>query len=117
FFVISGYLITSILQSEIAAGTFSIAAFYKRRVIRLAPAYFLVLAATSVAALYFMLPAELLNYGKSVFHSTFFAANFYMWKEVGGYFGTRADVVPLLHLWSLAVEEQFYIFWPLLLVF
>jgi peptidoglycan/LPS O-acetylase OafA/YrhL len=117
FFVISGYLITSILKSEITAGTFSIAAFYKRRVIRLAPAYFLVLASTSVAAMYFMLPAELLNYGKSVFHSTFFAANFYMWKEVGGYFGSRADVVPLLHLWSLAVEEQFYIFWPLLLLF
>jgi peptidoglycan/LPS O-acetylase OafA/YrhL len=116
FFVISGYLITSILQSEIAADTFSVAGFYKRRVIRLAPAYFLVLAATSIAALCFMLPAELLDYGKSVFFSTFFAANFHMWKEVGGYFGGRADVVPLLHLWSLAVEEQFYIFWPLLLL-
>ena len=112
FFVISGYLITGILYSDIQNGSFSISRFYKRRVIRLAPAYFLVLFTTSLAALIFMLPAELLNYFKSVIYSTFFAANFFMWQEVGGYFGGNSDVVPLLHLWSLGVEEQFYIFFP-----
>ena len=116
FFVISGFLITSIIVQEARAGKFSIAGFYKRRIIRLAPAYFLVLAATSVAGLVILLPAELTNYFTSVIYSTFFVANIYMWGEVGGYFGAQADVVPLLHLWSLAVEEQFYIFWPFTLL-
>jgi peptidoglycan/LPS O-acetylase OafA/YrhL len=115
FFVISGYLITSIISEEIKKGNFSLKNFYKRRVIRLAPAYFIVLAVTSVAALVFMLPAEIINYAQSVVYSTFFLANFFMWKEVGGYFATQSEYVPLLHLWSLAVEEQFYLFWPIAL--
>ena len=115
FFVISGYLITSIVYAEIKEGEFSLVNFYKRRIIRLAPAYFLVLAITSLVAIIYMLPAEILNYAQSVLYSTFFAANFYMWKDVGGYFGHQSDYIPLLHLWSLAVEEQFYIFWPLVL--
>jgi len=116
FFVISGYLITKIVATEICNRNFSIQNFYKRRIIRLAPAYFLMLAVTSIASLVIMLPSELLNYIESVVYSTFFSANFYMWKEVGGYFGNRSEFVPLLHLWSLAVEEQFYIFWPLALL-
>lgn len=115
FFVISGYLITGLLLVDLRHGRFSLAHFYRRRIIRLAPAYFLVLAVTSLAALIWMLPAELLNYATSALYSTFFLANFYMWHEVGGYFGAQSDVVPLLHLWSLAVEEQFYLLWPLLL--
>jgi peptidoglycan/LPS O-acetylase OafA/YrhL len=115
FFVISGFLITSILLSEIRDGQFSITAFYKRRIIRLAPAYFLVLAAASALAVALMLPADLLDYIKSALYSTVFLANFYMWKEVGGYFNNQVEFIPLLHLWSLAVEEQFYIFWPLIL--
>lgn len=62
-----------------------------------------------------MLPAELIEYCNSVIYSTFFTANYFMWREVGGYFGVQGDTVPLLHLWSLAVEEQFYIFWPIFL--
>ena len=116
FFVISGYLITSIVYKEVLVGGFSFMRFYKRRVLRLAPAYFLVLIAVTIASILVMLPAELLNYFKSVDYSTTFMANFYMWKEVGGYFGSKADFVPLLHLWSLAVEEQFYIFWPVALL-
>jgi peptidoglycan/LPS O-acetylase OafA/YrhL len=112
FFVISGYLITRIVVGEMQAGSFSFAIFYKRRIIRLAPAYFLVLAVTSVASAVVMLPAELLAYFKSVIFSTLFSANFFMWREVAGYFAEPASRVPLLHLWSLAVEEQFYIFWP-----
>lgn len=113
FFVISGYLITKIIAAEMRQGSFSLKNFYKRRIIRLAPAYFLVLAVTSLASMIVMLPAELLAYFKSVVFSTLFSANFFMWREVGGYFGVLSGKVPLLHLWSLAVEEQFYIFWPL----
>jgi hypothetical protein len=83
FFVISGYLITQIVSAEIRGGTFSIGNFYKRRIMRLAPAYFLVLAATTIASVLVMLPAELLDYFESVIYSTFFSANFYMWQEVG----------------------------------
>ena len=116
FFVISGYLITGIVAKEVRQGTFSFGSFYQRRVIRLAPAYFLVLLATSMLAGIYMLPAELVDYSRSVIYSTLFAANFYMWDAVGGYFGSGADTTPLLHLWSLAVEEQFYLVWPTLLL-
>ena len=94
-------------------GSFSLKNFYKRRIIRLAPAFFLVLAVTTLASVIVMLPAELLAYFRSVIFSTVFSANFFMWREVGGYFGVLSGKVPLLHLWSLAVEEQFYILWPL----
>jgi peptidoglycan/LPS O-acetylase OafA/YrhL len=116
FFVISGFLITYIVKADIDSHRFSFGNFYKRRVVRLAPAYFTVLIASSAAALVFMLPAELVNYARSVVSSVLLFANLYMWKEVGGYFGTSANTTPLLHLWSLAVEEQFYLFWPLVLV-
>ena len=116
FFVISGFLITTIVRSEVEAGTFSLGGFYKRRVVRLAPAYFTVLLFSTVAALVWMLPGELLGYARSMAASSLFLANFYMWKEVGGYFGASPESAPLLHLWSLAVEEQFYLFWPALLL-
>lgn len=116
FFVISGFLITSIIKSELASGRFNFGGFYRRRVIRLAPAYFAVLLFTTVAALLWMLPGELMAYADSMAWSSLFMANFYMWKEIGGYFGANADTAPLLHLWSLAVEEQFYLFWPLALL-
>ncbi|WP_414430018.1 acyltransferase family protein [Alcanivorax sp. IL3] len=117
FFVISGYLITCVILNEANGGSFSFGRFYQRRVIRLAPAYFLVLLVTSTVASIVMLPSELVHYAKSVVYSTFFAANFFMWDVVGGYFGTGAETTPLLHLWSLAVEEQFYLLWPLALLF
>lgn len=116
FLVISGYLITGIVKSEIEAGGFDFGRFYKRRVVRLAPAYFTVLTTTTLAALLWMLPAELMAYAKSVIASSLLLANFHMWKEVGGYFGGDGGVVPLLHLWSLAVEEQFYLFWPVVML-
>lgn len=116
FFVISGYLITSIVKAEVEAGRFTFGGFYRRRIIRLAPAYFTVLVATTLAALVWMLPAELLAYARSMAASSLFLANFHMWKEVGGYFGASAETTPLLHLWSLAVEEQFYLFWPVALL-
>jgi peptidoglycan/LPS O-acetylase OafA/YrhL len=116
FFVISGYLITGIILAELKKGSFTFGSFYKRRVIRLAPAYFTVLLVTAAVAWLLMLPAELENFSVSALYSTFFVANFYMWNAVGGYFGTGADTTPLLHLWSLAVEEQFYLVWPVTLL-
>ncbi|OHY79837.1 hypothetical protein BCA33_15275 [Marinobacter sp. AC-23] len=116
FFVISGYLITGIILAEVKTGNFTFGSFYKRRVIRLAPAYFTVLLVTAVFAWLLMLPAELENFSVSALYSTFFGANFYMWDAVGGYFGAGADTTPLLHLWSLAVEEQFYVVWPVTLL-
>ena len=116
FFVISGFLITSIVNAELEAGKFTFGGFYRRRIVRLAPAYFTVLLATTLAALVWMLPAELLAYARSMAASSMFLANFHMWREVGGYFGADASTAPLLHLWSLAVEEQFYLFWPVALL-
>lgn len=116
FFVISGYLITSIILAELKKEQFTFGRFYKRRVIRLAPAYFTVLLVTCIFAYVLMLPAELENFSVSALYSTFFAANLYMWDMVGGYFGTGAETTPLLHLWSLAVEEQFYVIWPVTLL-
>ncbi|CAN0579893.1 unnamed protein product, partial [Ectocarpus sp. 12 AP-2014] len=110
------YLITGIILVELKKGDFTFGSFYKRRVIRLAPAYFTVLFVTAAVAWLLMLPAELENFSASALYSTFFAANFYMWDAVGGYFGTGADTTPLLHLWSLAVEEQFYVVWPVSLL-
>ena len=116
FFVISGYLITGIILAELKKGDFTFGSFYMRRVIRLAPAYFTVLLVTAFFAWLLMLPVELENFSVSALYSTFFASNFYMWDAVGGYFGTGADTTPLLHLWSLAVEEQFYVVWPVTLL-
>lgn len=115
FFVISGYLITIILMRDIQSQQFSIAKFYKKRVVRLAPAYFTVLAVVSLIAWQVMLPDELTEYFNSVMYATVLIANIYMRNEVGDYFSPNVENVPLLHLWSLGVEEQFYIFWPLLL--
>jgi peptidoglycan/LPS O-acetylase OafA/YrhL len=117
FFVISGYLITTIVHKEIQANEFSFIGFYKRRVLRLAPAYFTVLTTVTIISLVMMLPDELIDYFNSVVYSTFFLVNVYLARESGGYFTINADTIPLLHLWSLSVEEQFYIFWPVILLF
>lgn len=115
FFVISGYLITSILTKELTEQCFSIAHFYKKRVLRLAPAFFTVLVTVSVLAWQVMLPDELIKYAQSALYGTFLMANLHMQNEVGDYFSQSVETIPLLHLWSLGVEEQFYIFWPLIL--
>lgn len=116
FFVISGFLITSIIKQEIENNSFSFATFYKKRVIRLAPSYFLVLAVTSVVMWFIATPNDLTRYIESTLYSSVFAANFYMWQNLGGYFSANAELTPLLHLWSLSVEEQFYIIWPVALI-
>ncbi|MWP36609.1 acyltransferase family protein [Rhodobacter sphaeroides] len=111
FFVISGFLITTIIRDDLAAGRFSIVTFYERRARRILPALFFTLALTTLAAVILFLPAQLIDYAKSLFGTATFTANFYFWKN-SGYFEASAHLRPLLHTWSLAVEEQFYLVVP-----
>jgi len=116
FFVISGYLITQILLNDIHCGKFSIINFYERRARRILPALFFVLISTIPFA-WLLLPAgELVAYSKSITAVSLFVSNFFFWLD-GGYFEVSSDLKPLLHTWSLAVEEQFYIFFPIFLIF
>jgi peptidoglycan/LPS O-acetylase OafA/YrhL len=115
FFVISGYLISAIIISDVQANKFSIAKFYERRVRRIGPAFFVVLCASSVAAYVYLLPSELKDFAKSLLSATFSGSNFYFWSKAG-YFDTSSETAPLLHTWSLAVEEQFYLVFPLLIL-
>jgi peptidoglycan/LPS O-acetylase OafA/YrhL len=115
FFVISGYLISSVILSEIAASRFSLFSFYERRIRRIVPALIVMLFATSIVAYRYLLPVELEDFAKSLVAAIFSQSNFYFWNQ-SGYFDAPAALKPLLHTWSLAVEEQFYIFFPLFLL-
>ncbi|MDB5756566.1 MAG: acyltransferase [Massilia sp.] len=114
FFVISGYLITSIIISHLEQGRFSILDFYSRRLRRIFPALLLVLAATIGFGWIVLLPAEFKQIGWHVAAGGTFVSNLLLWHEAG-YFDNAAITKPLLHLWSLGIEEQFYALWPLLL--
>lgn len=114
FFVISGYLISKILFSEIEQHRFSLAGFYGRRIRRIFPALAACLAAVLAYGFVVLMPSELAQLGKQVFFGASFLSNFALWSE-SGYFDSAATSKPLLHLWSLGIEEQFYILWPPLL--
>lgn len=116
FFVISGFLITSILLRELKDGRFSIAGFYQRRIRRLFPALFLMLVVVLAAGFFLLPPREFAELGRTTITTVFFVSNFDFYR-LSGYFDGEADDKPLLHTWSLAVEEQFYIFFPLVLAF
>lgn len=115
FFVISGFLITGIIAKEISEGRFSIVDFYERRARRLMPALTVVLAVTTVAALLLMPPGFLKSYAQSLVAATLFLSNVFFYLT-SGYFDTASEEKPLLHTWSLAIEEQFYVFFPILLL-
>lgn len=115
FFVISGYLIGSIILGEIDAGKFSLLKFYERRIRRILPALFVTLASCVLFACKLFLPLELEEFAKSFLAATFSVANIFFYHQ-SGYFEGAAALKPLLHTWSLAVEEQFYIFLPLFLL-
>lgn len=115
FFVISGFLMASLISSEIAKGEFSLVRFYERRIRRIFPALFAVLATSSIAAWFLLMPAEFVYFARSLKAAALFTSNIQFEKE-SGYFDIGAQMKPLLHTWSLAVEEQFYILFPLLLL-
>ena len=115
FFVISGFLITSILLREIDDGSFSMIGFYERRARRILPALFLVVLATIPFAWVWMYPSTFADYARSIAAIVLFISNVHFW-ETAGYFGVEAIQKPLLHTWSLAVEEQYYLIFPWLLI-
>ena len=114
FFVISGFLITSIIGAEMEGKRFSLVAFYARRVRRILPPFFVMMAVTLLAGFFLLLPGDYEDLAHSARYATLFFSNHYFAAE-SDYFGPGAEEQPLLHTWSLAVEEQYYILWPLLL--
>ncbi|MDI1301266.1 MAG: acyltransferase family protein [bacterium] len=116
FFVISGFLISSIIFSSLERDRFSLIEFYNRRVKRIFPALILVLISCLVFGWFVLFSDEYKQLGKHTAAGAGFIQNFVLWRE-SGYFDNSAETKPLLHLWSLAIEEQFYFFWPLLLAF
>ena len=115
FYVISGYLITTILLNDWAEGHFSILKFYERRARRILPALFCVMALTLPFAYVLLQPNDMIEFAKSLVAVTTFSSNFFFWAQ-SGYFDTAAEMKPMLHTWSLAVEEQYYVLFPLLLL-
>ncbi|WP_261455614.1 acyltransferase family protein [Serratia ficaria] len=114
FFVISGYLISGIIFQEYIKGDFSYIDFYKRRSLRILPPLFVVLFATLAVGYHILLPVQVAELGKSALATTLFSSNFFFFSQTG-YFDGPAELKPLLHTWSLAVEEQFYIIFPIIL--
>jgi peptidoglycan/LPS O-acetylase OafA/YrhL len=115
FFVISGYLITTIILAELEQGKFSIVNFYERRARRILPALFLVMLVSIPFAWFWLLPSDIKDFSQSLVAVSLFASNILFWRE-SGYFDTAAELKPLLHTWSLAVEEQYYVLFPLFLM-
>lgn len=117
FFIISGFLITRNVWSETLTGSFSFQSFYLKRIRRIAPAYFFMVGVSVLAGVALLLPQDLLELARSALWGGFSASNVYFWLHLDtSYFATSSSEVPLLHTWSLGVEEQFYFVWPTLLI-
>jgi len=116
FFVISGYLITTIILNDLESKKFSLLNFYERRARRILPALFLVVLCCVPAAWFMLLPDEMEEFSKSLIAVSTFTSNIHFWQDDGGYFAGPSELKPLIHTWSLAIEEQFYIILPIFLV-
>ena len=116
FFVISGYLITSLIRADLEQGTFQLTEFYERRARRILPALFLVTIVSSVWASLWLIPTHMQEFSESLIAVLTFVSNIFFWSQ-SGYFAIDAEMKPLLHTWSLAVEEQYYILFPIFLLF
>lgn len=115
FFVISGFLITGIVHREIERGEFTFSGFYERRIRRIFPALLVVLTLTLAIGFWLLLPSDLVYLGKSTLATILFSSNVFFWRN-SGYFEQGSELNPLLHTWSLALEEQFYIGFPIFLL-
>jgi len=115
FFVISGYLITNVIMREKEEGSFSLIRFYERRARRILPALFFVMLVCVPFAWFWMLPYQLVSFAKSILAVALFLSNILFWRETG-YFNTANETKPLLHTWSLSVEEQYYLVFPLFVI-
>ncbi|RZO26564.1 MAG: acyltransferase, partial [SAR86 cluster bacterium] len=115
FFVISGYLISTLIIKEIDSKKFSLLKFYERRIRRIFPALFLVTVVTMLIGWFLMLPSDFKALSQSVFSVSIFSSNIFFWLT-NPYFSPPADLQPLLHTWSLSVEEQFYLLYPALVL-
>ena len=115
FFVISGYLITTIILSEKEQGTFSLVNFYERRFRRILPALFMVMLVSLIFSLLWVMPSYMEDFSQSLMAVSTFSSNILFWRE-SGYWEISNELKPLLHTWSLAVEEQYYVLYPLYLM-
>ncbi len=115
FFVISGFLITSIIRDELGKGHFTVAGFYERRVRRILPAFFAMMAVCVPLAALTLYPHQYLAFARSTIAASLFVSSF-LFRSEDGYFDLESEQKPLLHTWSLSVEEIFYIVFPLLLL-
>ena len=114
FFVLSGYLISTIIIEQLNSNSFRLTDFYVRRIKRIVPALITVMVVSLILGWFLLLPMEYKQLGKHLLGGSTFISNFLSWNEVG-YFDGAAESKPLLHLWSLSVEEQFYLLWPITL--
>ena len=115
FFVISGFLITSLILKDISLNKFSLFNFYERRARRILPALILICIISIPVSWIILFPSDLSDFGKSLFTTITFSSNFLFWQDAG-YFDIESELKPMLHTWSLSVEEQFYILYPLFLI-
>jgi peptidoglycan/LPS O-acetylase OafA/YrhL len=116
FFVISGYLMASLIGRDLSTGKFSLADFYDRRARRILPALFVMLLFSSIVAAFIVSPKLFREFGESLIATVLFGSNILFWRKTANYFDAPTDWNPLVHTWSLGVEEQFYILFPLLLI-